>query len=47
MHNILADVPPENIVAMYDAAYEFGEYPVPERKPGDQNYVDYIKSLKL
>ncbi len=26
IHNILADVPAENIVAMYDAAYEFGVY---------------------
>lgn len=26
IHNILADVPPENIVAMFDAAYEFGKY---------------------
>lgn len=26
IHNILADVPPENIVAMFEAAYEFGEY---------------------
>jgi len=26
VHNIQADVPPENIVAMYDAAYEFGFY---------------------
>jgi len=24
VHNIQADVPPENILAMYDAAYEFG-----------------------
>ncbi len=24
VHNIMADVPPENIVAMFDAAYEFG-----------------------
>jgi len=24
VHNILADVPPENILAMFDAAYEFG-----------------------
>jgi uroporphyrinogen decarboxylase len=24
IHNILADVPPENIAAMFDAAYEFG-----------------------
>jgi len=26
VHNIQADVPPENILAMYDAAFEFGRY---------------------
>lgn len=26
VHNIQADVPPDNIVALYDAAYEFGFY---------------------
>jgi uroporphyrinogen decarboxylase len=26
IHNITADVPPENIVAMFDAAREFGDY---------------------
>jgi uroporphyrinogen decarboxylase len=26
VHNIQADVPPENILAMYDAAWEFGAY---------------------
>ncbi|HEX2971322.1 MAG TPA: uroporphyrinogen decarboxylase family protein [Tepidisphaeraceae bacterium] len=26
VHNIQADVPPENILAMYDAAYEYGAY---------------------
>jgi len=26
VHNVLADVPPENIVAMLDAAWEFGKY---------------------
>jgi uroporphyrinogen decarboxylase len=26
VHNVLADVPPANVVAMLDAAYEFGEY---------------------
>lgn len=26
VHNILANVPPENVVAMYDAAYEFSAY---------------------
>jgi uroporphyrinogen decarboxylase len=28
VHNVQANVPPENIVAMLDAAYEFGQYPV-------------------
>lgn len=28
VHNILANVPPENIVAMYKAAYDFGRYPI-------------------
>lgn len=26
IHNILADVPPENIVAMFETAYEYGKY---------------------
>jgi len=26
VHNIQADVPPENVLAMYDAAHEFGRY---------------------
>ena len=26
VHNIQANVPPENIIAMFDTAYEFGEY---------------------
>jgi len=26
VHNIQADVPPENVLAMFDAAYEFGKY---------------------
>lgn len=30
VHNILADVPPENIVAMFDAAYAAGWYDAPE-----------------
>jgi uroporphyrinogen decarboxylase len=29
VHNILADVPPENVVAMYDAALASGRYPSP------------------
>lgn len=28
VHNIQANVPPENIVAIYEAGYEFGKYPV-------------------
>jgi uroporphyrinogen decarboxylase len=28
IHNIQAEVPPENIVAMFEAAYEYGHYPV-------------------
>jgi uroporphyrinogen decarboxylase len=27
-HNIQADVPPENVVALFDAACEFGRYPI-------------------
>jgi uroporphyrinogen decarboxylase len=30
VHNLQADVPPENILAFYDAAYEFGFYSQPE-----------------
>jgi uroporphyrinogen decarboxylase len=28
VHNIQVGVPPENILALYDAAYEYGFYPV-------------------
>lgn len=28
VHNIQPEVPPENVVAMFDAAYEFGRYPI-------------------
>jgi uroporphyrinogen decarboxylase len=27
-HNVQADVPPENILAVYDTAYNYGRYPV-------------------
>lgn len=27
-HNIQADVPPENIIALFDTAYEYGRYPI-------------------
>lgn len=26
IHNVMADVPPENVIAMFEAAYEFGRY---------------------
>jgi uroporphyrinogen-III decarboxylase len=26
VHNVMADVPPENVVAMLEAAHEFGRY---------------------
>lgn len=26
IHNVMADVPPENVIAMFEAAYEFGKY---------------------
>ena len=44
-HNIEPDTPPENIVAAFDAAYEYGQYPIPGQS-GD-NYVDFIKKLNL
>ena len=28
IHNIQANVPPENIVALFEAAYEYGGYPI-------------------
>ena len=34
IHNILGDVPPESILAAFDAAYEFGSYPL-EAGPED------------
>ncbi|MBA7699752.1 hypothetical protein ES703_108455 [subsurface metagenome] len=28
IHNIQAEVPPGNIVALFEAAYEYGQYPI-------------------
>lgn len=42
-HNIEPDTPPANIVAAFDAALEFGKYPV--ATPDGDSYVDYIKKL--
>ena len=44
-HNIEPDTPPENIVAAFDAAYEYGKYPISE--PGGESYVEFIKGLNL
>lgn len=44
-HNIEPDTPPENIVAMFDAAYEYGKYPTPALT--GERYVDYISGLDL
>jgi len=33
VHNVQADVPPENLIAMCQAAQKFGRYPLPEREP--------------
>jgi uroporphyrinogen decarboxylase len=44
-HNIEPDTPPENIVAAYDAAFEYGRYPLAEVT--GESYVDFIGALKL
>jgi len=44
--NIQSDTPPENIIAAFDAAFEFGKYPVAVDSD-NQDYVGYIKNLKL
>ena len=44
-HNIEPDTPPENIVTMFDAAHEYGKYPI--LKTTGQSYVDFIKELDL
>lgn len=44
-HNIEPDTPPENILAAFDAAWEYGKYPPPA--PGGESYIDYINGLGL
>ncbi len=44
-HNIEPDTPPENIVAAFDAACEYGQYPI-SKQSGD-TYVDFIKKFNL
>ena len=44
--NIQSDTPAENIIAAFDSAYEFGNYPI-EINTDDTDYVSYIKNLGL
>ena len=58
-HNIQADTPPENVLAAFDAALRYGEYPVSSQNEGGEDssrrgisadsmdYVSYIRSLEL
>jgi len=56
-HNIEPDTPVENILALFDTVYEYGRYPIlgpdgeelkyPLLEPGGQEYVDYIRGLRL
>jgi uroporphyrinogen decarboxylase len=53
IHNVLCDVPPENVLAMIEAAHEFGQYPMAPEAPLDEletKYADYwlepYKALK-
>lgn len=48
--NIQADTPAENVLASFDAAFRYGEYPVSipyENGEDESNYVTYIKNLNL
>ncbi len=43
--NVGPETPPENIVTAFDAANEYGKYPIPQQT--GQNFVDYIRGLNL
>lgn len=43
-HNIEPETPPENVVAGYDVAYEYGKYPIP--KPSGQTYIEFIRDIE-
>lgn len=43
---IQPETPPENVVTIFDYAYENGKYPIDEIK-GGLDFVSYIKGLKL
>jgi uroporphyrinogen decarboxylase len=42
---IQCNIPPDKIVAMFDAAYEYGEYPISEEAE-EISFVDYIEGLE-
>lgn len=44
-HNIQPHTPLENITAAFDAALEYGKYPVPE--PTSENFIDFVTGLSL
>lgn len=41
---IQCNTPPENIVAMFDAAYEYGTYPL-HNNPESTNYLDFLQGF--
>ncbi len=43
---IQCNTPPENITAMFDAAYEYGSYPVRKSKE-KKSYIEYIDGLNM
>ena len=42
IHNILGDVPPENILAAADAVIEFGDYPI---QAGPEDREEFAEQL--
>lgn len=43
---IQCNIPPENITAMFDAAYDYGTYPI-QKLEGDIDYLSYIEGLNM
>jgi hypothetical protein len=41
IHNVLGDIPPENVLAMIEAAHEFGQYPIDVEAPLDELEAKY------
>ena len=53
IHNVLGDIPPANVLAMIEAAHEFGQYPIAMESSLEElesRYADYwthpFKALK-